>query len=215
VKSLLQGTAVAVVLAGVAVVVCYFFVDRPVSLWVHRHIAAAREDSAWPATASGWSHHAAVTVIVLVLLWRLIQRGGRLQTTLLAASASLVVAAILKQLLKWGFGRAWPNGHGEDHPSLVHSGIYGFHPFGQYMTGAFPSGHAALTFAVISVLWIGYPRWRWLWAAAGGGLCVALVALNYHFVGDVIAGGVLGWLTGLYAARAFHLAGRDLPGVTA
>jgi membrane-associated phospholipid phosphatase len=40
----------------------------------------------------------------------------------------------------------------------------------------------------------------------GALVCVALVAMNYHFVSDVIAGALLGSITGLYMARLFRLA---------
>ena len=58
---------------------------------------------------------------------------------------------------------------------------------------------------MLSILWLSRPRWRWLYAAVGGLVCVALVGLNYHFVGDVIAGAVLGSVTGFYATRLFRL----------
>ena len=34
---------------------------------------------------------------------------------------------------------------------------------------------------------------------------MALVGLNYHFVGDVVAGAMLGSVTGVYTTRAFRL----------
>ena len=93
-----------------------------------------------------------------------------------------------------------------NNPSLIADGVYGFHPFhfGKAYQ-SFPSGHAAAAFAVISILWLSRPRWRWLYAAVGGFVCVALVGLNYHFVGDVIAGAMLGSVTGVYATRLFGL----------
>jgi membrane-associated phospholipid phosphatase len=36
-------------------------------------------------------------------------------------------------------------------------------------------------------------------------LSVALVAMNYHFVGDVIAGAVLGCITGAWISRWFGI----------
>jgi len=39
----------------------------------------------------------------------------------------------------------------------------------------------------------------------GGMVCLALVGLNYHFVSDVIAGGVLGSTTGFLATKIFRL----------
>jgi membrane-associated phospholipid phosphatase len=58
---------------------------------------------------------------------------------------------------------------------------------------------------VISILWLARPRWRWLYGLASGAVCAALVVLNFHFVGDVIAGAMLGCATGLYTTRVFRL----------
>ena len=71
---------------------------------------------------------------------------------------------------------------------------------------AFPSGHTAVTCAVISVLWIYCPKWRWLYALAVLGVAIGLIGANYHFVSDVIAGGFVGissgWmLTSLWKAH--------------
>jgi hypothetical protein len=50
--------------------------------------------------------------------------------------------------------------------------------------------------AIMSVYWIGYPRFRAIYA-----ICVAipflgLLGANYHFVSDLIAGSFLGTLVG-------------------
>jgi membrane-associated phospholipid phosphatase len=42
----------------------------------------------------------------------------------------------------------------------------------------------------------------------GGSMLVSLVAMNYHFVSDVIAGSVLGGIIAVYAA---HLARLQMP----
>ena len=66
---------------------------------------------------------------------------------------------------------------------------------------SFPSGHAAVVFSVAAILWFSYPRWRWCYALACAAMSVALVALNYHFVGDVVGGAALGSITGLWVRR--------------
>ena len=112
----------------------------------------------------------------------------------------------IKSVLKWAFGRAGPGIWIGDSQSLIANGDYGFHPFDCGETFlSFPSGHAAATFAVISILWLSRPRWRLLYVLVGGVVCVALVGLNYHFVGDVIAGAMLGSVTGAFATRIFRL----------
>ena len=64
----------------------------------------------------------------------------------------------------------------------------------------------AVTCAVISVLWIYYPAWRWLYVLAVLAVALGLIGANYHFVSDVIAGGFVGissgWmLTSLWKAH--------------
>lgn len=201
-----RGPIIALILGGIAVALCYFIVDRPVAWFVHNHRFYPDDFLLWPPLVSDWLRYLAVLGIAAVVAWRLWRPGGQLQTLLLAISANLAATAGIKMVLKWAFGRTWPAIWNDNNPSLIADGVYGFHPFhfgGAYQS--FPSGHAAATFAVISILWLSRPRWRWLYAAVGGSVCVALVGLNYHFVGDVIAGALLGSVTGMYATRLFRL----------
>jgi membrane-associated phospholipid phosphatase len=46
--------------------------------------------------------------------------------------------------------------------------------------------------AVLSVLWIWYPRLKVIWIIGGIAVGVGLVGANYHFLSDVIAGAFLG-----------------------
>jgi len=197
---------VALILGGIAVVVCYFYVDRPVAWFVHNHRFYSENFLLWPPLVSDWLTYLVVLGVAGVIVWRLWRPGDQFQTLLLAIAVNLVVTAGIKNLLKWAFGRTWPETWIANNPSLIVDGVYGFHPFHfgkDYHS--FPSGHTAAAFAVISILWLSRPRWRWLYAAVGGFVCVALVGLNYHFVGDVIAGAMLGSVTGVYATRLFGL----------
>ena len=72
-----------------------------------------------------------------------------------------------KSQLKLVFGRTWPDTFRDNNPSFLHDGVYGFNFFhGGHAYASFPSGHTAVTCAVISVLWIYYPAWRRLYALA-------------------------------------------------
>jgi membrane-associated phospholipid phosphatase len=197
-------TIVAWILGSILVVVCYFVVDRPVAWFVHDHRFFGYAVLRWPWLISVWLQQVMPWAIVATVLWWL-WKPGRLQTTFLAISASLIVTTCLKVLLKWGFGRSAAESW-RDNPSLIGSGDYGFHPF---RTGigydSFPSGHAAIVCSVLAILWLGYPRGRSLYAIVGVCVCVALAGMNYHFVGDVIAGVMLGSTTGIYIARLFRL----------
>ena len=54
----------------------------------------------------------------------------------------------------------------------------------------------AVTCAVVSVLWIYFPRLRALSAFAGLAVAIGLIGANYHFLSDVIAGAFVGISTG-------------------
>jgi hypothetical protein len=57
----------------------------------------------------------------------------------------------------------------------------------------------------MSVVWVAYPKWRWVCVLACGSVVVGLVGMDYHFVGDVVAGAFLGSVTGMYASHFFRL----------
>ena len=57
---------------------------------------------------------------------------------------------------------------------------------------AFPSGNAAKIFAVATIVWLYYPRWRWLGVLLVILSVIGVVGLYFHFVSDVIGGAFLG-----------------------
>jgi hypothetical protein len=74
-------------------------------------------------------------------------------TVALCVDSIWAVAADI--ILKHIFGRAWPD------PGYVQNHLYGFHLLrGETTLGSFPSGTAAISAAIASVLWIVTPRWR-------------------------------------------------------
>ena len=100
---------------------------------------------------------------------------------------AIPLSYVLKSLLKYIFGRintrAW----------ILNPDQYGFYWFqGGETTSGFPSGHMAVFSTLIAALWRVYPRYRYPYAIALTLLSVALIATNYHFLGDVVAGLYLG-----------------------
>lgn len=125
--------------------------------------------------------------------WRPRARGW----TWVAMALAATIAIAIKDLLKEAFGRTWPETWSHGNPSLIHDSVYGFVPFhGGQGWSSFPSGHTAAIAAVAGVLWWRRPDLRWLWALLVGLTALGLVAGNIHFLGDVLAGGLLGFLCG-------------------
>ena len=89
--------------------------------------------------------------------------------------------------------------------SLIRDNAYGFHFFHSGKSfESFPSGHAAVIAAVMSVLWILHPRLRSLWAICVIAADIELVAVNIHFLSDVVAGSFVGVSTGLFTIAAWR-----------
>jgi membrane-associated phospholipid phosphatase len=201
---LLVRSVLAIVVCAALVVICYFFVDRPVAWFVHAH------NPDWPflkqpTLVPPFLIRSATLGLVLAVLWRVWRPGSRGQETLLTLSLSPIVAVAMKESLKWASGRYWPETWTRNplpNPSLIQDHAYGFHPFHSGVAyESFPSGHTTIVFALVAVAWLVFPRLRWLWALAGSVIVVALLGMNYHFVGDVIAGAFLGSITGVWTAR--------------
>lgn len=203
-RGLLNYSLFAIAVCLLAVVTCYFFIDRPVALFVHNHKIARVDAFRWltepPPLVQGWSP----LVLVVLAIRRVFGPWRAWQHTLFVACVSLIVADQFRESLGDVCGRYWPETWHDNNPSLIGNGAYGFHPFqvGDD-TGSFPSGHAARIVGFFSVFWVMMPRGRWLYVVFALPMLVALVAMNYHFVGDVVAGSVLGALVGVWWTRLF------------
>jgi membrane-associated phospholipid phosphatase len=190
-------------------VVSYVWLDRPIALWAHEHLHQYdlfAKLTYIPEIISP----VVIPAFAAIGLWALSGRAlSKFQTVAVLAAASLAVAAGVKDQLKLVFGRTWPETWVRDNPSFIRDGVYGFNPFhGGPGFAAFPSGHTAAICAVISVLWICYPRYRVLYGICMAAVALGLVGADFHFLGDVIAGAFLGvstgWLTVVLWERGQH-----------
>jgi membrane-associated phospholipid phosphatase len=204
---LLRLTLIAIAVCLAAVLISYFWIDRPVAFFVHNHYVNKFTVFQWltypPPEVQNWSA-LVLTILVVRRAWGPFLRW---QKVLLVACLSLIVADDFRISLGDVCGRYWPNTWTHDNPSLIGTGAYGFHPFQRGDdVGSFPSGHAARILSFAAVWVIAMPGSRTVQVVAivlCAPMLVSLVAMNYHFVSDVIAGSVLG---GLVAAYAAHLA---------
>lgn len=120
-------------------------------------------------------------------------RPGRHARMMLCACAAVLIAVAIKEQAKYAFGRLWPETWVNDNPSWIGTHAYGFFPFhGGAGWASFPSGHMTVVTAPMAVLALGLPRWRWLFALPVALVAIGLYGADYHFVGDMIAGTLLG-----------------------
>lgn len=199
---LLWRSALALVVCTLLVVVCYFWIDRAVAFFVYDEhintIAAFKWLTYPPPTVQTWSP----LVLTLIMICRARGPLPLCLKTLAVACLSLIVADEFRTSLGSLFGRYWPETWFNNNPSLIGTGTYGFHPFqsGDDI-GSFPSGHAARILGFAAVWWVSMPRTRPLLILVCVPMLVSVVAMNYHFVSDVIAGSFVGSIIAAYAVR--------------
>ena len=180
-----------------AVVSSYLWLDRPIALLAHAQLSQY--------AAFAWLTHIpepfiplAVVTFVALGLWKLSGRTlSRIQAVAIGCSVSLIMAEAAKNQLKFVFGRTWPETWVQNNPSLIRDGAYGFNLFhGGPGFASFPSGHLTVTCAVISVLWMLYPKLRALYGCVVLAVVIGLIGADYHFLSDIIAGAFIGVSTG-------------------
>src|SRR5213075_665375 len=208
-RRLLLRALIMTVLCIAAVLVCYFWIDRPVAFFVYRHHINTIQVFRWltypPPEVQNWS----ALVLTILMVRRAWGPFLRWQKVLLVACLSLIVADDFRISLGDVCGRYWPETWTHDNPSLIGTGAYAFHPFQRaYDIGSFPSCQACRILGFATVWLIATPRSRVVVTVLCTPMLVSLVAMNYHFVSDVIAGSILGAIIATYAA---HLARLQMP----
>ncbi len=192
-----------------AVVVSFFWLDRPIALFVHNRLPHNAQTLVQPLTYIPnpliWA--AAIIFVALGIRGLAGRPLSKVHAVLLTCSLSLMVAETIKNELKFVFGRTWPESWYQNNPSFIQDGIYGFNWFhGGEGYRSFPSGHMTAICAVVAVLWVYYPRYRVIYAAAALAVFIGLVGGNFHFLSDAIAGAFvgasIGWFVTALIARS-------------
>lgn len=116
-------------------------------------------------------------------------KHGRQATT--RAVKALITSAIAVQGLKFLVGEERPTQSGGH---IVFAGPGSGH-------SSFPSGHAAASFAVATVMAHEYPKYRYLFWALAAAVALSRIQAGAHFPADVWAGAGLGIYMGRRAVR--------------
>lgn len=173
------------------------WLDRPLANWLHDNLGAI---PVFRYMAGLGDFPAPVATIILSGAGIAAYRGwrpGPWGRTFLAAALAVVIALVIKDQLKYLFGRTWPETWINNNPSWIKDGVFAFMPLhGGQGWSAFPSGHTTLITAPMAVFWLARPRLRWLWASPVAIVAIGLLGANYHWLSDIIAGGGLGLLAG-------------------
>jgi len=200
-SKLMIKASLAVLLWLAAIVVAILWLDRPWAMAAH---------------GMGWVRiplfrdltHLVDPIAALALLGLAVLGGmallgirlGRWGRLLLALCLAVALALLAKTELKYLFGRTWPETWVGGNPSWIRDQVFTF----DFLHGgagweSFPSGHATLMAAPMAVLWRHWPRLIWVWLTPVLLVGVGLLACDYHWVSDLLAGAGLGVLCGVGA----------------
>jgi membrane-associated phospholipid phosphatase len=124
----------------------------------------------------------------------------------LVAVPALIVSGLFSRVIKIFVARP--------RPSAAAGALDSWWPSLDAAYNSFPSGHATSAFTLAAVLAVAAPSGRWLFYVLAGVIAFSRVAVDAHFVSDVVGGGLVGWATGrlamIVADRRWPL--RDRPG---
>lgn len=176
--------------------VSMIWIDRALALYLHDNLPAGLFDFFKLITdigkGNGWYMGAGIALAIGLAGGRLAGVSAlgaacnRLWRSALYLLGALLVSGIFVPVGKILIGRLRPK-------FLFNEGLYGLHPF-TFDLGSvsFPSGHAQTIFAVMTALWVLYPRPWPIYAAVAVAVALSRVFTGVHFFADVLAGAFIG-----------------------
>jgi membrane-associated phospholipid phosphatase len=106
------------------------------------------------------------------------------------------LVAVTANILKHAIGRP--------RPKFMDTGKFQFSPVSGSGWDSFPSGHAAASFAVATVLAVKFPRARWPILAVAVAIAASRIIRGSHFLTDVAGGAALGCVMGAIAVHPWR-----------
>lgn len=192
-----------------------WWLDKPIALFIHDTLGWRIPVSVATNPILSIPLLSALVFVMCGLCAVLGRQFSRLETAVLLCDISVLAAENIKNELKFAFGRTWPDSWGPSIHSFIHDNVYGFHFFQSGKSfESFPSGHATVVAAVMSVLWILFPKLRRLCSICAVAADTGLVALNVHFLSDVIAGTFVGVSTGMFTVAVWYQTSSGLRDLT-
>lgn len=143
----------------------------------------------WVTTfGEGWL--LGVGALAMALIAHRLGRSDLVRAGLVAVPA-LIASGLLSRVIKILVARP--------RPSAAAGALDSWWPSLDAAYNSFPSGHATSAFTLAAILAVVAPSGWWLFYVVAGVIAFSRVAVDAHFVSDVVAGGLLGWATGRIA----------------
>jgi membrane-associated phospholipid phosphatase len=200
-KTPIRYVAITLPIVILMVLICYFFIDQPLSIWVYQfglHQSKGVLSSDFDFIITQLVYSAILPIFLFYFYCHMQKKDSKFIRCMGLLSGTVSVAFFIKTSLQFLFGRYAPR-YFNSHVLMFVSdpSRYGFH---WLHGGGFPSGHMCVFSAALTSISLYYPCYRWINIGLLSILGICLIAANYHFLSDVIAGAYLG----LSIALAMH-----------
>ncbi len=191
-----NGTFLGVGFLGLSIL-SILFIDKPLAIFIHNH--GFDQLMYFRFITENLSIIYEITAILLILISSFEKHLlSKLGFTVYCILIILVTASI-KTKFKIYLGREWVKTWSKAPISLINDNIYGFygrHP--NNWQGSYPSGHTSLVSVISFILLIIYPKYKYIWISLILVIIAALIILDFHFLGDCLAGIALGGIMSYY-----------------
>jgi membrane-associated phospholipid phosphatase len=176
------------------------YLDKPLALFIH---AYAIDQQTWLRIITEYANYVFSISLVILLICHYRQRLVIGLITIFYIGLNLQLTLLIKTWLKNYYGRYWPTTWFANNLSLINNHVYGFAGIGY--GGSFPSGH--LTFCSFCLYWwyVYKPQFKSFYFLLLLIMLVSMVALNYHFLGDCLAGVALGTSMAILTNKIYNL----------
>ncbi len=176
------------------IAISYIFIDAPLVFFIHSH--GVNKFFLFKL----FTHIPDVIIagiIIYVILFPFLYKNKKEKKffhMLFIATLSVSLSAQIKDILKYVFGRYWPDTWIEANPSLIINNFYGFNFFHKGNAySSFPSGHTVATFSFFTICILFYPKYKIYFFIPMVLLALGQVFMHYHFLSDVVAGASIGF----------------------
>ena len=194
-----------------ATIAALTFADKPVSTFTSK----VTKNSGGIVTTSRYLTNISGTYEAFTLsaigAFGFITNNQKLKTTTLLASQAYITGAVVESFLKLLSGRQRPNYYDENgnnnHTFHGPFGKAGKDVNGNKLNSSFPSGHATVAFAAATVFAKEYRDIKWVPIVsytAASLIGMSRLTENKHWISDVVAGAVFGFLTGKQIVNNYH-----------
>jgi membrane-associated phospholipid phosphatase len=176
-----------------AILISYFFLDKPIALFFHRAPSELKYFSRLFSRLSSPHLYMALLPVLFFYIRFILKKEKRSNRILLLALA-VPLANLVTNLLKFIFGRYRPEW-------LFSQNVYGFDFLSLHREQSFPSGNACTISAVLCGIACFFPKYSYLLLAGAFLISLARVTSTAHYLSDIIAGVYVGMATAQYAYK--------------